>query len=116
MFQVRQFEEIQPLVELSYVTLSPGAVGGAATVGVSGACTLGAAGSAFPATFALGDQLEVFPTAAAACNGIVVSCAPTGTAGTAEFNFQNATGGSITPVGGAKYVVIATRLSNALVS
>lgn len=115
MFQVRQFEEIQPLVEISYVTLAPGAVGNGTTVGVSGACTLGNVGSGFAATFALGDQLEIFPPAGAACNGIVVSAAPTATPGTLEANFQNATGGSITPVSG-KYTVVATRLSNTLVS
>jgi len=109
MFSTRQFEEIQPLVEISFVNLTPGAVGGSNTVGVAGACKLGNAGSSFPATFALGDQIEVFPSAATATNGVVVSGAPTATVGTAEFNFQNATGGSITPTAGATYMIIATR-------
>lgn len=117
MFQQRLSEELSnPLVEISFVVLTPGTVNNGSTVGVSGACTLGGAGSGFPATFALGDQLEVFPSAAAATNGVVVSAAPTATPGTAEFNFQNASGSNVTPVGGAKYTIIATRIPNTLVS
>lgn len=116
MFSSRQFEEISPLVEISFVVLTPGAVNNGTTVGASGACKLGNSGSSNPATFALGDQLEVFPSSAAATNGVVISAAPTGTAGTAEFNFQNATGGSVTPTAGAVYTVVATRLVNTLVS
>lgn len=116
MFMSRQYEETNPLNELSFVLLTPGAVGNGTTVALTGACTLGNTGSGFPATFTLGDQLEVFAAGAAATNGILVSAAPTATPGTAEFYFQNQTGGSITPVAGAKYTIIATRLVNTLVS
>lgn len=116
MFSSRQYEEISPLVEVSFVALTPGAVNNATTVGASGACKLANATSTQPATFALGDQLEVFPAAGAATNGVNVTACPTATGGTAQFYFTNATGGNITPVGGALYTVIATRLVNTLVS
>lgn len=109
MFQQRQFNEVNGLVEISFVALTPGAVANATTVYATGACKLGNATSSQAATFALGDQLEVFPSAAAACNGINVQAAPTATAGTAGFYFQNNTGGSITPTAGAVYTVVATR-------
>lgn len=67
-----------------------------------------------PATFALGDQLEIFPSAAAATNGVNVSASPTATAGTAGVYFTNNTGGSITPVATATYVIVATRFPNIL--
>lgn len=116
MFSSRQFEEIQPLVEISFANITPGAVGNNATVGVSQAFTLGAPGSASAATFALGDQMEVFPSATAACNGVNVSAAPGPTPGTAVLNFSNATGASVTPVAGARYTIVATRFVNTLVS
>lgn len=116
MFASRQYEEVSPLVEISFVALTPGAVGGTATVNVNAACKLGNATSAQPATFALGDQLEIFPSAAAATNGISVVAAPGATPGTAVVQFQNQTGGSVTPVGGAIYTIVATRLVNTLVS
>lgn len=116
MFQQRQSTEINPLSEISFVTLSPGAVTNGSTVYVTGACKLGAAGSAFPATFALGDQLEVYPASGSATNGVLVSAAPTATGGTAGFYFQNNTGGSITPVASSVYTVVATRYPANLVS
>jgi hypothetical protein len=112
MFASRQYEEVQPLIEISFTaSFTPGAVGNGTTVGSSQACTVGApgGGSAFPATFNLGDQLEVFPPIGAATNGLVVSAAPTAVAGTCEILFQNATGGSITPVAGV-YRIVATRV------
>jgi len=114
MFQQKQVAEINPLVETSFATVSPGAVGNNATVSVAVAFTLGSV-SGNPATFALGDQLEIFAPAGAATNGIVVSAAPTATAGTARVYFQNATGGSITPVSGT-YTIVATRFPPNLVS
>jgi hypothetical protein len=116
MFQVRQSEEIQPLIELSFANISPGAVGNGVTVATATAFTLGSAGSASPATFALGDQLEVFASAGAATNGVNVTAVPTATQGTAEVYFQNQTGGSITPVAAQKYTIIATRIPATLVS
>jgi len=108
MYQPRQFEEMQPLSELSFsVSFTPGAVANNTTISSAQACTLG--GTTVPASFALGDQLEVFAPAAAATNGLVVSAAPGPTPGTAVFYFQNGTLGSITPVA-AVYKVIATRL------
>lgn len=108
MFQPRQYEETQPAIELSFsVAFTPGAVANNTTISTSQACTLG--GTTVPATFALGDQLEVFAPASAATNGLVVSAAPGTTPGTAVFFFQNGTLGSITPVS-AVYRVVATRL------
>jgi hypothetical protein len=117
MFQQRQVAEINPLVELSFANITPGAVGNTTTVTVAAqAFTLGTAGSASPATFTLGDQLAIYPSAAAAINGLIVSASPTATPGTATVTFYNGTGGSITPVAGAKYAVQATRLPATLVS
>ena len=115
MHQARQIDEVQQLTEISFANISPGAVGNGATVGVSVAFTLGAPGSASPATFALGDQLEIFPSAGAATNGVQVQAAPTATPGTAEVYFTNATGGSITPVASAKYTIVSTRITNTLI-
>ena len=116
MFQQRQIAEVNPLTEFSFATATPGAVANGTTVAVLVACTLGATGSGFPATFALGDQLEVYASAAAATNGINVSASPSATPGSAYLYFQNQTGGSITPVAGAKYTLSATRLPATLVS
>jgi hypothetical protein len=116
MFSSRQYEEVNPLVEISFAVITPGAVGNSTIVATATAFQLTAAGSAVPASFALGDQLEIFPSAAAACNGVNVSAVPTATPGTAEVYFQNNTGGSITPVAGAKYTIVASRLPATLVS
>lgn len=117
MFSSRQYEEVNPLVEISFVALTPGAVNNGSTlIGASGACKLGSATGGTPATFALGDQLEVFGSAGAALNGVQVQASPTATAGTAEFYFSNITGSNVTPVAGAIYTVVATRLVNTLVS
>jgi hypothetical protein len=116
MFQIRQVEEIIPLVEISFANITPGAVGNGTTVATVTAFTLGAAGSGVPATFALGDQIEIYASSGAATNGVIVTAAPTATPGTAQVYFQNATGGSITPVASSKYTIVATRLPATLVS
>lgn len=107
MFQQRQLNDIMQLMEVSTATIAPGAV-------TSGSTPVYSA-TAFPgATFALGDQLEIFPAAGTACNGILVSATPTGTVGTAGVYFQNTTGGTITPVSG-KYTIVATRITPTLI-
>jgi hypothetical protein len=111
-FAVRQIEEINPLSEISVANMTPGAVGNGTTVFVSQAFTLGSPGSAFPATGALGDQIELYPSAAAATNGLNITAYPTATPGTYAVYFTNNTGGSITPVAGAKYIAVATRFPN----
>ena len=116
-FYQRQFAEIYPLAEISFANISPGAVAAGATVTVAAtAFTLNAPGSGIPATFALGDQLEIWPSAAANTNGLVVSAAPTATAGTALITFYNGTGGSITPTASQKYTIVGIRLANNIVS
>lgn len=115
MFQQRQSTEVNPLTEISFATIAPGAIGNTTIVAVSQAFTLGNAGSASPSTIALGDQLEIFAAPSTALNGLSLSAFPTATPGTVEVYFQNNTGGSITPVSG-KYTIIATRLPNTLVS
>lgn len=117
MFQPRQVDEIQAQTEISFGVATPGAVasGAATLVGAGVACVVGGPGNTSPATFALGDQLEVYPSAAAACNGLSVNAFPTATAGTCELYFTNITGGSITPVAGAKYTIVATRLNPTVV-
>lgn len=117
MFQQRQFAEIYPLVELSFAALTPGAVGAGTTVGVTAtACTLVSPTSGLPATFTVGDQLEVWPSPGAATNGLIVSAAPSATVGSATFSFYNPTAGSITPVAGAKYTIVAVRTANNIVT
>lgn len=118
MFQQRQLNEVSPLTEVSFCVSTPGTVASGTTVVYAAvACTVGGAYASTnsPATFALGDQLEVFPSAAAATNGLLVSAAPTATPGTVGLYFQNSTGSSVTPVAGAKYTIVATRITNAVV-
>lgn len=113
MFQARQIDEVQAQTEISKFVATPGAVGAGLVVNVAAvACSVGGAGAGTgsPATFAVGDQLEVVPSAAAALNGVQVSVAPSATPGTATVSFLNPTAGSITPVAGSLYTVIATRL------
>lgn len=108
MFQTRQIEDIMQLVEVSKTAaLSPGAVGNGTTVSATAVCA--------GATFALGDQLEIFAPASAATNGVLVSAAPTATAGTAQVYWQNQTGGSITPVASQVYTIVATRITPTLI-
>jgi hypothetical protein len=114
MFQSRQYEEIQPLMEVSRCVATPGAVGNGTTVAAIGTnCFIGTqtGTSGSPATFALGDQLEVFPSAAAAVGNLIVTAAPGNTPGVCALYFQNQTGGSVTPVAGALYTIVATRIS-----
>ena len=113
MFAQRNVAEIDPTVEWSFsASFTPGAVANNTIISSSQACTVGnpTAASTFPATFALGDQLEVFPPAAVAANGLQVTAAPGPTPGTAIFYFVNGTLGSITPVAGI-YKVLAKRQS-----
>ena len=109
MFQQKQVAEIYPLVETSFANISPGAVGNGATVYVAVAFALGNVGSGSPATFTLGDQLEIWPSSGAAINGVNVAATPTATPGTAGVYFTNNTGGSITPVASQKYTIVAIR-------
>jgi hypothetical protein len=115
MFQQRQLNEIEALIEVSNTpALTPGAVGNGSTVAVSAACTL--QGTTSPATFALGDNLqEVIAPAAAALNGIVVFAGPGPTPGTCFVYFQNQTGGSITPTAATAYKIIAKRYRSDIV-
>lgn len=105
-FANRQFEDVFGFVEVSKSpSFTPGAVGNGSTVASSQACTTGGV----PATFTLTDQLEVYPPLGAATNGLIVTASPGPTPGTAFLYFQNATGGSITPVAGV-YTIVATRV------
>lgn len=107
MFQQRQINDVMQLLEVSTATIAPGAV-------TSGSTPVYAAVAFAGATFALGDQLEIFPSAAAATNGVLVSATPTATPGTAGVYFQNTTGGTITPTS-AKYTIVATRITPTLI-
>lgn len=110
MFQQKNIAEIYPLTEISFANISPGAIGNGTTVFVSVAFTLAAVASGSPATFAVGDQLEILASAGAAINGVAMNAAPTAVAGTAGVYFTNNTGGSITPVASSKYSIIAIRV------
>jgi hypothetical protein len=115
-FNSRQINELQPLAEVSFCTATPGAVGNNTTTGTTVSATLGAAGSSSPATFGLGDWIQVYPTAGAATNGISVTAAPNATAGSVTLYFQNNTGASVTPTAGATYKLVAYRQQATLVS
>ena len=112
MFQQRQINDVYQLVEVSQTpAFTPGAVGNNSVLGSSQACTLG--GTTNPATFAIGDELEVFPTTVTATNGIHVAAAPTSVAGTAIITFVNGSGGGVTPVSGV-YKIVAKRITPTL--
>lgn len=108
MYQQRQLNEVIPLVEISTAAaVSPGAITNGSTVAVTVNLKVGGIN---PAAYALGDNCEVYAPASAALNGVLVSCAPTATPGTALMYFTNNTGATVTPVS-ATYVVYARRLA-----
>jgi len=108
MLQQRQLNDIYALYEVSQTPAqSPGAVGAATTVVVNTvSCTI--AGTTVPATFALGDSLEVVAPASAVLNGVEVR-ATVSAAGVCSLIFYNPTAGSITPVASSVYKIIAKR-------
>ena len=114
-FSQRQINEIQPLAEVSAGTATPGAVTNNTTVAVTMACVIGGTGGP-AATFGIGDWLQDYPAAGSGVNGISVTAAPTATPGTAEVYFQNNTGGTITPVAGSAYKIVAYRTSPTVIS
>jgi hypothetical protein len=107
MFAQRQTEELYDYEVSFTAAASPGAITNGSVVAASNACTLS---GGKPATFALGDVLEVIAPAGAALNGVAVSAQPTATAGTAQLIFLNNTGGSITPTASTVYKIVAKRL------
>ena len=115
-FNQRQINELQPLAEISFCTATPGAITNGSTVYSAVAATLGAAGSGSPATFAIGDWIQVYPASNAVTNGVSVTAAPTGTAGTVGLYFQNNTGSTVTPLAGATYKLVAYRTQATIVS
>ena len=114
MFTTRQETEIFDREVSFTAAASPGAIANGAVATASLACTL--AGTTVPATFTLGDILEVVAPAAAALNGVAVSAQPTATVGTALLIFLNNTGGSITPTASTVYKIIARRVKPNLVA
>lgn len=115
-YYARQQDELNPLSEISFVVLNPGAVGNGTTVSVAVAATLDQASGSIPATTLIGDILEIYPSVNSGVNGLSVTAFPTATQGTIQVYFTNNTGASITPLANAVYKVIATRLLNDLVS
>ena len=111
-FNQRQLAEVYPLIEVAYVTLTPGAVGNGTTVYATAAATTTPPGvsPAVPATAVNGDYLETIAPAGAALNGVQIQAVPTATPGTYGFYFTNNTGGSVTPVASSVYKVIAARI------
>jgi hypothetical protein len=118
MFQQRQLNEIFPLIEVSFsATGTPGALTTGTAGRVTVACFVGGPGAAntSPATFALGDDLEVVvPATAGNMAGMIVSATPSATPGTCTIAFQNASAGTITPTT-AQYTIVAKRLTNLVV-
>lgn len=113
MFQQRQLNEIYQLVEVSKTAaLSVGAVGNNAVAGPAVvACTIGGS----PATFALGDTLEVYAPASAALNGVVLVASPSPTPGSCFITGINSTGGSVTPTASTVYTIVAKRVTPTLI-
>lgn len=118
MFQQRQLNEIFPLIEVSFsATGTPGALTTGTDGRISVACFVGGPGAAntSPATFALGDDLEVVvPAAAGNMAGMIVSATPSATPGTCTIAFHNGSAGTITPTT-AQYTVIAKRVPASVV-
>ena len=114
MFQQRQLNEIYAQYEVSNsAAASPGAITNGSLVQATNACTI--QGTTSPATFALGDSLEVIAPASAALNGVEVKAFPTATAGTCNLVFLNNTGGTVTPTASSVYRIIAKRFRNDLI-
>jgi hypothetical protein len=110
MFQQRQLNEIYSFMEVSQTPAqTPGAITNGSLVSTAVACTI--QGTTNPATFTLGDVLDVLAPASAALNGVAVSAQPTGTPGTCQLIFLNNTGGSVTPVAGSVYKIVARRVA-----
>lgn len=111
MYQQRQLNEIYSFIEVSQTAAtSIGAVGNNASAGSAAvACTI--PGTTTPASFALGDILEVVAPASAALNGVCLQASPTATPGTCTITATNTTGGSITPTASTVYRIIAKRVA-----
>ena len=117
MFQQRQINDIYQLVEVSFSgTVSPGAITTGSKAVVTVACVVGGAGNTSPATFALGDDLEVIaPSAAGATGGLIIQANPTSTPGTCTIAFFNASGGTITLTSSTGWVIFAKRVTPQLI-
>jgi hypothetical protein len=111
MLQQRQLNDIYQLLEISFTAAStPGAITNGSVVSSTPlACTL--QGTTNPATFALGDNLEVIAPASAALNGVQVAAYPLATAGSCNLVFTNNTGGTVTPTAATVYKIIAKRFT-----
>lgn len=117
MFQQRQLNEIFQFIEVSYTgTVNPGGITTGSKAVVTVACVIGGPGNTSPATFALGDDLEVIPAAAAgALGGLIIQASPTATAGTVTLSFFNSSGGTITPTSSTAWVIVGKRITPTLV-
>ena len=116
MFQQRQLNDIYQLVEVSFATVSPGAITTGSKAVVTVTPVLGSATGTQNATIALGDSVEVIPSAGVgSVAGLVITALPTGvSAGQVIVSFYNASAGTITPTSGT-YTFVAKRYTNTLI-
>lgn len=113
MFQQRQLNDIYQLVEVSVTAaVSVGAVNNNS---VAGPAVVACKAGGNPATFALGDTLEVYAPAGAALNGVVLLASPSTTAGSCFLTAVNTTGGAVTPTASSIYTIVAKRVTPQLI-
>jgi hypothetical protein len=111
MLQQRQVNDIEQLIEISFGTVTVGSITQVTALSVTVPFVIGSPSSSSPATFQIGDQLEiVVPAAASPVAGLIISAQPTSTPGTAIVSFWNASSGAIAPTS-AVYRIIAKRLT-----
>ena len=117
MFQQRQLNDVFQLLEVSYTgTVNPGGITTGSKAVVTVACVVGGISNTSPATFTLGDDLEIIPAAGAgALGGLIITAQPTATAGTCTISFYNASTGTITPTSSTGWVVVGKRITPTLV-
>lgn len=112
-FAQRQLNEIYSQIEVSFATVNPGAIttGSKAAVTVTPVVGGPGSGNTLPSQCALGDSVDVIPSAAAGnVSGLLIT-ASVSAAGTIIVGFFNATGGTITPTS-AVWTFVTKRLIN----
>jgi hypothetical protein len=116
MFQQRQVNDIEQLLEISFAqTVSPGPITSGSSVNVTVTAVLGSIYGTQPGSCVLGDQIEVVvPAGAAPIAGVQVQAQPTGTPGQVGITFLNSSGSTVTPTS-ANYTLITKRYTKTLI-
>jgi hypothetical protein len=112
MFQSRQINEIYNLVEVSFATFTLAASNAGTTFTQNTNFVLNNLNSPFSvATFALGDIIELYPSASVGTvGGLVIQGTPTSTPGQLTLAVFNRSGSTITP-GAGQWICVAKRIA-----